>query len=366
MIRIFVAGFASLAMLGIHVPISSAATYSPRVPAGYVPKVVLHVGYGNSKDKIPMVRDGSCAECWDDLSVERLCVRGDRFYFINDVGDTIKQFRSPGKFVWETKRLLNLTHMDVAPDGSVYAIWGSAVDILSRIGPTGRILWTKTTRDILSGSYDNLKATLGVRLQGSSLGRLTCTGRGLEFTMVGEDDAGAQVDVVLRLDAQGKLVKAARGRCFGSDGASYRYGPPHSDNSPDVTIDRYEGLNARSIGSFSMRKLVDKRRFHSTEQVIRYAYPASSGEFVVEGLGILPSAAHIANGMSSRVEGILVRCALNGHVKEEWRFLSSPFNMRYNEIVSAPDGSMYHLRFGEKGIDVIKYTRARSRTSARW
>ncbi|NIR02152.1 MAG: hypothetical protein GTN78_18480, partial [Gemmatimonadales bacterium] len=76
-------------------------------------------------------------------------VVGDRFYFIDAVVDTIKQYRSPGVFVWESKILENAHFLDVAPDGKVYAVWGAAVDQLSCIDSKGKLLWTKQAREVV-------------------------------------------------------------------------------------------------------------------------------------------------------------------------------------------------------------------------
>jgi len=133
-------------LVSAWLPLWAAGRYVPTIPPGYTSKVVLHVDYGTTPEKIRLFlgdEEGS-----DPAAVRQMRIAGDRFYFVDDVAGTIKQYRSPGVFVWETKRLRNVHYFDLAPDGSIYAVWGGLVDQLSLINGQGKVVWTKTFRGV--------------------------------------------------------------------------------------------------------------------------------------------------------------------------------------------------------------------------
>ena len=135
-----------MVLLLAALPSDAAPKYTPKIPPGYSSKVVLHVDYGTTPEKIRLFlgdEEGS-----DPAAVRQMRIAGDRFYFVDDVAGTIKQYRSPGVFVWETKRLRNVHYFDLAPDGSIYAVWGGLVDQLSLINGQGKVVWTKTFRGV--------------------------------------------------------------------------------------------------------------------------------------------------------------------------------------------------------------------------
>jgi hypothetical protein len=222
---------------------SPGKVYRPQIPPGYVSKVVLHVDYGNAPDRIGVEWGHTVGDAEEDgeyvepASASSMRVIGDRFYFIDATVNRIKEFRSPGAFVWESEPFFNAACLAVAPDGRVYIIWGGRLDRLSCLDGAGRLVWTKASRQgvLPTRGFDSL----GMRSVSSTLLWLDWTRYGLTITVEGEDRGGKvrRLAVVVNDDGAGERVLP--GLLVGLDGTIYDF---HLFNK------RAEGLVSPIVG----------------------------------------------------------------------------------------------------------------------
>ncbi|HUV03649.1 MAG TPA: hypothetical protein VMX94_00920 [Armatimonadota bacterium] len=341
-------------LCGMPSAICKEPGYTPKIPPGYRSQVVLHVDYGTTPDKIRMLLPER-GEHYDHLSVSGLRVMGDKFYFIDDTVHTIKRYLSPGTFVWETEPLLNLHYFDVAPDGKVYAAWGTMVDRLSCIDGAGKLLWTIGYTDILS--KEKVKE-LGLHESYGNFGWVDWTVHGLSIALNGLDEENNPKSVAVLLDKDGRFVRGLPGSVVGSDGTIYSY---------DIGKgrERFPSLRiiAKDLHGKALREILPD--FGAGKGVCPAGNPGFSrmrfdptGAFAVRGTPLLATRIPLTSFLQgSKLEEILWRFGPHGNLTEEWRFLGSQFASRHPGIVMAPDGCVYHLNFGEKGIDVVKYSR---------
>jgi len=329
------------------------------VPDGYSPKVVLHVDYGKTPDKI-RVDWGS--EETDPTSLQGIRVMGNRIYFLDDVADRVKQYHTSGKLVWETKSLDNLHYYAVAPDGKIYAVWGAGLEMFSCIDSSGNLVWAKDLRNILS---DEKSKAFGMRHCFQHFSWIEWTRRGAAIDVLCVGDKGSRSQCRAFVDGQGDLVGILPGALATTDGTSYAMHPENPKDTSRNTYTLREIAGATLIGRDAAGKIVKKLRLDLTgKRVSRLAEDAvftwivadPTGGFCVYGYARLPARARFPKGLSSGLEEVLWRSNAQGKFKEEWRFVHSPFASRLPEVVVAPDGCVYHLKFGEKGIEVIKYS----------
>ncbi len=339
-------------------PARAAEAFVPTIPAGYSPQVVLHVDYGKTPETVGLRWAGGGNEYVDAASVTNMRVVGDRFYFIDATVDRIKQFRSPGTLVWASQVFPNLGYFAVAPDGKVYVVWGTRLDTLSYLDRDGKLLWTKQGREVFPEAR---KAALGLAPYPPVWGPLEWTGRGLTAHATGKDQRGRRGEFTVVFDADGIAKELLPGIMVGPDGTVYDLqlndGAGKRLASPIVTRWEVPGKLGRQIhlnlqaekgkylvgldpgtGSFQMR--IDPR-----------------GGFLIEQHVWLPARVQVTKQMDTRVAEVLWRLDSEGNPTEQWRFPASTFAGRASEIVVGNDGNVYHLTFGETGIDVVKYSR---------
>lgn len=344
--------FGALLLIGAVLPANAENNYSPRIPPGYTGEVVLHVDYGDTPDKIRILwgKDPG-AEGTGPTSVEKLIVVHDRFYLMDSITRTIKQYRSPGTFVWETQSMEGLSDYAIAPDGKVYAIWG---DHLSRFDTQGRLLWTKTRDSVVSkGKLEQLGMSSSLPgfylLEGWTI-------RGLVVIVGGWDHEGSPMNLSLLLDADGKLLRHLPGSFpfVAPDGVLYDVKPTKGPLPSTIVEKDEKGKVKREIRpGFGP----DKATRTAGSPVRRRTLADPAGGFAVHASASLPARIPVAKGLTTGIEEILWRFDVQGNLEEEWRFPVSPFAVYHPEIVIGPDGSVYHLEFGEEGIDVVKYSR---------
>lgn len=356
---------AMLLLIGCLLSLNASPGYTPRIPPGYVSEVVLHVDYGETPDKIGVLwADPPTPEEYDPASATNLQIVGDRFYLL-DMGG-VKQYRSPGTFNWKTQGLpglLGLQDYAVATDGRVYAIWYDQARTdpwedcgrLSCFDAQGKLLWTKTRDEIVS--KEKLKE---FGLSSSLPGFYSVVGwtiHGLVIEIGGWDDKSNATNIALLLDARGNLVRALSGTLVGSDGVIYSStrGEKRAEPLPPTLAGK--DLKGNAVRKVRLDFGADRAIHLAGNPSLGPTLPDPTGGFAVYAYAHLPARVPIARKMTTGLEDTLWRFDLQGKFKEEWRFPLSLFALRHREIVLGPQGSVYHLEFKEKGINVVKYSR---------
>lgn len=361
-----IVGMGMLLLIGALLSADVEHKYTPRIPPGYFSQVVLHIDYGKTPDKIGVVwAYPPTPEEYDASSATNLQIVGDRFYLL-DRG-AIKQYRSPGIFVWKSQSqegLLGFRDYAVAPDGSAYAIWYNQTRTdpweddgrLSCFDAQGKLLWTRTRDEIVS--KEKLKEFgLASSLPGF-YPVMDWTVHGLVVEIGGWDDKSNATNIAVLLDAKGNLIRALPGGTLvGSDGTIYSSarGEKRADHLPPTLTGK--DLKGNVVRKVKMDFGTDRAIHLAGNPSVGPALPDPTRGFAVYAYAHLPARVPIARKMTTGLEDTLWRFDLQGKFREEWRFPLSLFANDHPEIVIGPDGCVYHLVFGEDGIDVVKYSR---------
>jgi hypothetical protein len=359
-------GVAAL-VVAILVPRAAAASaarpYAPKIPPGYSSKVVLHVDFGTTPDKIGVEWGDSGAihgdeqEYVEPASATNMRVVGDRFYFIDAAANRIKQFRSPGRLAWQSEPFFNLGYYAVAPDGRVYVVWGTGLEKLSGLDSRGQTVWTVTSHDLFAEQELREFRVGGMT---SILGEPEWTAYGLAIAdMDGFDRYGKPRAFAVVVDDGGRVIRIVPGRLVGSDGTIYDY---EVSNQPKAWLTT--PLVGRNLAGKVVRQVrldfqADNRRHLAGVRAVGRERADPAGGFVVESHAHLPARVKVTSRFDTILEEVLWRFDVRGRFKEQWRFLSGPFASRASQVVVGSDGNVYHLRFGETGIDVVKYSRTK-------
>lgn len=347
-----------MALLSGQLQAEAAPNYTPTIPSGYVGKVVLHVGYGTTPDQIAFQLRGE--EYSDDASVREMRVRGDRFYFIDDVGETIKQYRSPGALVWETKRLENITFYDVAPDGSIYVVWGAGVGQLSRLSSQGKVVWTKTFDQI-----EEKLNKLGINPAVNQFGYLDYTPLGPVIVIShfgGTEGSGKELSVLF--DRRGEPVRVLPGNVVGRGGlvCDFNISTKRLFDTAVPCCDakgRRVGEVRLDLGSNKEAHLRGSPRFERILPDVANGFVGMAAAKLPSRVTVLPAGPGRDHDLDTPFERVMWRFDDQGKLNEEWRFVMSPFEHTTvtSELVVGEDGSVYHLSFGKSGIDVTRYSK---------
>lgn len=336
---------------------STTDTYQPLMPAGYRGEVVLRIGYGKAPDKIG-VQWGTVArtraiagegEYIPPASATNMRVIGDRFYFIDETANRIKVFRSPGTPVWQSDRFKNLGYYAVAPDGKVYAVWDSDMNTLSCLDSQGKLLWTKThvvTKDT--------EVQLGLTDMLDDICLPEWTDLGLTAIVVGTDGAGTQRRLAVVLDDKGNVVRDLPGSVVGVDGSVYSY---RASSEPGVLLaEPVTRTDAHGAVQLLPRGLgVDHSPEYAGVTGLFRVVADPAGGFIMQAPANVPETIKLNTRLETRVQSVLLRFDSQGRLYEHWRFPATKFGARYSELVPGTDGAMYHLRFGETGVEVVRY-----------
>lgn len=330
--------------------VAANAGYNPRIPAGHSGKVVLHIDYGATPEKIRIFPKDEVH--YEATGIEGMRVVGDRFYFIDDALGAVKCYRAPDSFLWQSEALVNLHYLAVAPNGTAYAAWGARVEKLSCISPTGEILWTADYSDLLS--RQEVK-DLGLQESFGHFGWLEWTVSGLTSVLDGVDENGQKKSVAVLIDQGGKSARGLPGFLVGPDGIAYSHAPVNKQGgvaplrmvgkAADKRVSREVTINLGDMGQSASSKSPAFLRMRATPD----------GGFAAEGNALLSDTFHVAEGIQTRLEDILWVTDRSGALKQEWRILASPFGHRYQELSVQSDGDVYQLRYTEDGVDVLRY-----------
>jgi len=330
-----------------------APKYTPTIPPGYSSEVVLHVDYGTTPDKIRV--DWAEDPTSEPASINHMRVVGDRFYLIDDVVHTIKQYRSPGTFVWETESFENLHYCAVAPDGKVYAAGGAAVDSLTCIDDRGKVMWTKSFDDILPRKR---MKQFGINVA-RSFARLQWTTDGLAALLYDENEDGGHRDMVLFLDRDGNPLRALPGQLAAPDGTVYGYKVSNERKPLPVSAIVGKDSKGKTVRTIRPDLGPNKASRLAGNPSFFMAFADPTDGLIVNGHADVPSDVDTGKHKLRKLEAVFWRFGLQGNFKEEWRFPVSIFAHGRPEVVVGSDGCVYRLNFGETGIDVIKYSRGR-------
>lgn len=336
----------------------AAPGYTPTIPPGHSGQVVLHVDYGTTSDKVGVEWGGSRANDSDEgeyaepASITNMRVVADRFYFIDATTDTIKQFRSPGTLVWATKAFDNLGYYAVAPDGRVYLIWGSRLDKLSCVDSQGTLLWTKDDAlprtKLKELGLDSVLVLMGIEW----------TASGLSITVSGSAEGEDKLhQFVVLMDRDGNALKALPGQFVGADGLIYTREPKRRLQEAVASPVTVADSAGRAVREVRPKFDADSGTRLAGVSSIGRLFADPFGGFSVDSLARLSSPARITSKIETNAEEVLWRFDIHGNFREQWRFASNKFSSRASPVVVGSDGSVYHLQFGETGIDVTKYSK---------
>lgn len=342
---------------------SARCQYQPSIPAGYTESVVMHVGYGNAPDKIPLRLGGGDTDATyegDPASVREMQVTKDAIYFLDDVGFKVKKYGLSGKLIWETEPFFNLSCYVATPANDVYVVWGDGVNQLSRLSEDGRTTWTKSLGSLLT--KDRL-ADLGMRSASSSILDLRWTIYGLTLRVSATDQEGVRNHLLLAVDESGDLIETIQGTFVASNGVAY--GKELYDAKWDKAKSRPSSLTVPGRGknlASSYRVTLDFAS--ASEQQLRglkdtfgvgRVMADINGGFLVDSRARLESPVRINSSLTANMEHVLWRFDSSGKLVEQWRFPATPYARSYPPITVGSDGSIYYLRFGDTGIEVVKY-----------
>ena len=328
--------------------------YNPTIPHGYSAETVLRVNYGKSFGEVGVSwgNDGREGEYSEPISVQQMKVIGDHFYLYDNTDGKIKVFRSPGNCIWESSPMGNVLHYAVSPKGSMYIVWGGGQDRLSCVDNAGNTLWTKSESDIWpKGDYQKYQFDEIINWDD-----IEWTSYGLTATIGVSPRGGGQADYVFALNGDGHVnqVLSHEYSFIGPDGGLYKTENWQSKHLQRMAIKKdKQGKKLREI-SFEFNAENGKYLAGKEIRVFRLK-PDASGDFFVEGKALMDQEHEESSRIKNSLEDVLWRFDSKGKFKEQWRFLRSPFRHLGSEIVVGSDGSIYHLQFGETGIEVVRY-----------
>ncbi len=343
--------------------------YSPTIPEGYSSKVILKVDYGDTPDKIGVewgniggAHNPKLEEYIQPTSISGMAVVGDKVYLIDSKMGRVKKFASRGKLIWQSERLkadyLGNTWITVSPDGECYVSdGGGEFDTILRISKDGKTIWRKTFHQI----FDKRPKDIGFKLDPSDgIDHIEWTPLGLTVTAhVRERDAnkGQLYEKAFLLSKDGKVTRALPGFFVGTDSTIYSYeGSNRASERIDIPV-----IGRNLDGRVVSKTYLDfgTRRETILKEIMTISVITSNpgGGFIVYGWNTLSHRVPTVGGRDTKGEEVLWRFDSKGKLKEEWRFLSSPFWAHNTDMLSGGDGSIYHLQYSEKGISVIKYYR---------
>jgi len=347
-----------IAIIGFGTTAFALQKYERTIPKGYSGKTVLKVSYGKSFGTVGVSwgDTGTVQEGVEPASVQQMHVVGDRFYFYDATDSRIKQFIPPGKCIWESSRFPNVLGYTISPGGLVYIVWGDSLNTLSCIDGQGHTLWTKKEREILpQESYQ----AYGFEEIEPAWSNIEWTHYGLTIRICVSPEGGGLKYLTFAFTDDGRIDRLLTDdRCsIGPDGSFYcRESLWKGDQSEkQATVKDKAG---KKVGQVDFEFIAENGRYLAAKEMsIGRLRSHQSRDFFVEGYAFMDQEYEENSVVKRSLEEVLWRFDSQGKFKEQWRFLSPPFRHLGIGIVPGSDGSIYHLQFGETGIEVVKYSK---------
>jgi hypothetical protein len=358
------AGAAALALcVGLTAPGLAGAQQSD-----YVLEVLVSVPFGPPVGQA----DSQIALSWNPNEGSTDCVTGfavdasDNVYLGDKIAGKVKKFASPGKLVMATGpapqgapgvlsdgTLDSLRDFSVDQEGNVYVIHSES-DVLSKFSSNGHWLWSKRYREVLPRELADNAAldyqrhdflfifatadgslVIGVPRRGyvaDPAKRVAAVVVDPEGSAIGELVAYPQV-----LSRPHKLAEAAPAPELRNGAVTIR--------DVDCAVVGRANLDLSADGGIHFQNCF--------EGPMPYPFRDCEGSFYT--LSLARPTAQVPR-LYTGLEYVFNKFDRQGCFVEEWRFLRSVFDAR-PEAAPDSEGNIYHIRFDEWGLEVVRYRR---------
>jgi hypothetical protein len=333
----------------------------------YVATAVGRIEYGNQDSQVGVFWGAKGA---DPESTRGLTVDATGNIYLGDpLNGKVKEFSGRLQLLALTEGTIqNLQSFAVDPSGNIYVYEGTADSRLTKFGQDGRRIWSHPFQEILPDSdlttaekefNTDIFSLLGAGISRAPSGGVIAELIGWDLT------TGKSKSLGLQLDSDGRLVQILPDFRISGGTLWWSYEASMVDDQPppSVVVKAYSDTGAL-VKTISLETEADGGiHFSGVRTGVYTVLPDQhGGVFVVTYVTALQPI-YLTPTVKIGTDVVLNRFDGDGRFLEEWRLPAKPFGGGL-EIAVAPDGSLYHLRFDQAGVDVVAY-RCLTQTTAK-
>lgn len=351
---------AALALCGVL----TVRTPAVAQPSEYVLDVLVSVGFGDADWEVGLswIPSEGSTECVCGFCIDA----ADNVYLGDIIAGKVKKFAPPGELVMVTGpaaqgtpgvlsdgSLDSLRDFAVDGQGNVYVIHSES-DVLSKFSWDGRWLWSKRYTEVLPpGLADNV----GLDYQRQ------------DFLFMFATADGSLVIAVPRRGYVAEPAKRVAAIVVDSEGSTTGVllaypqvlSRPHKLAEVALATELRKGTvimrdaGDAVVGRVELDLLADRGIHFEGCFTGLMPYPFQDSEENFYTLSLARPTAQVPR-LYTGLEYVFNKFDRQGRFLEEWRFLRSVFDAS-PEAAPDSEGNMYHLRFDEWGLEVVRYRR---------
>jgi hypothetical protein len=359
-------------LLLLHNSIVLCSENSPAViPRDYKSEVVLHLDYGKGSGKTGIVwgdeklNKNNSEDCYiEPACLSNIQVLDNRFYFIDRASNSIVQYRSPNVLVKRIKIVGSAWDMHVSSKGYMCVSGGIGGDELACLDPNGKVVWSTSYEKLFSHQKkQEMEKEFNLSESYTEFRQIEWVGDLLQIRLGARDKQNKNKSMWVLLDSEGKLLGISLKRQMGSSKIGYEATVTNKSVNRKRILSAVELEASDKNGDVLPRTRLDfevNNGIHvKGDPSFTRIDPDVRDGFKVHGEATMGAKMKTNSHFETEYQYVMWRFRKDGSLAEEWRFPQSPFAWGDAATIVDTVGSVYHVAYGDTGLDVVKYSHVR-------